>query len=234
MQKIVINVGKGPFSLSGKAFVEYIRCRDELGLDTGASGSLPDYIIIDDLKSIIRRDDPFLIEIVEEMGKDANGFNSDLQIIELPDGVNWEIRDIHKHEHIIFKTRDYNEVFDSLSIEKGSKEKDMQKKMVRVVINTKESYFSLSEQGFLKYMAYSIGIKEEVFCKLNDTLNMGNHVVKRIFDTIKRDDPNLVRVVEEIGENANGRDTDLKIVYIPYGTKWKVDDDHCKEKLIIG
>ena len=41
----------------------------------------------------IERNDPLLIQVVEELGKDANGDCADLQIVEIPDGVKWSIEE---------------------------------------------------------------------------------------------------------------------------------------------
>ncbi len=41
---------------------------------------------------------------------------------------------------------------------------------------------------------------------------------------IPRDDPELVRVVEEMGEKANGRCANLKVVEIPADVEWEIDE----------
>lgn len=41
---------------------------------------------------------------------------------------------------------------------------------------------------------------------------------------VARDDPILVRVVEELGETANGKYADLKIVEIPDDVKWQIEE----------
>ncbi len=41
---------------------------------------------------------------------------------------------------------------------------------------------------------------------------------------IKRDDPVLVQVVEELGKAANGSFADLKIIDVPAGTRWRIDE----------
>lgn len=40
----------------------------------------------------------------------------------------------------------------------------------------------------------------------------------------KRDDPLLIKVIEEMGEGANGTYAELKIVDIPDGTKYEIDE----------
>ena len=39
------------------------------------------------------RNDPVLVQVVEELGKDANGDYAELRIVEIPDDVKWEIDD---------------------------------------------------------------------------------------------------------------------------------------------
>lgn len=39
-----------------------------------------------------------------------------------------------------------------------------------------------------------------------------------------RDDPDLVAVVEELGETANGVYSELKVVEVPYGVLWDINE----------
>jgi len=48
----------------------------------------------------ISRDDPDLIAVVEELGKDANGECAKLKIIEIPDGIEWEIGEFNGDESV--------------------------------------------------------------------------------------------------------------------------------------
>lgn len=41
---------------------------------------------------------------------------------------------------------------------------------------------------------------------------------------IERNDPNLVKVVESLGEEVNGRFSCLKVIEIPDDVKWFIDD----------
>ena len=84
--KIVINTCFGGFSLSDEAENLYSKLTSR------------------DKKSFysrdIERDDPKLIQVVEELGKEANGLCADLSIVEIPDGVNWEINEYDGNETI--------------------------------------------------------------------------------------------------------------------------------------
>lgn len=42
--------------------------------------------------------------------------------------------------------------------------------------------------------------------------------------TLSRDDLDLVQVVKELGEKANGRYSSLKIVTIPNNVKWRINE----------
>lgn len=46
------------------------------------------------------RTDPLLVQVVEELGDEANGSCAELEIVEIPDGVSWEIDEYDGIEHI--------------------------------------------------------------------------------------------------------------------------------------
>lgn len=71
--KIVINSCFGGFGLSDKALNRY----KELG------GTLTN--------CQPNRDDPILVRVVEELGEDSWGFLAALKVVEIPDGIDWEI-----------------------------------------------------------------------------------------------------------------------------------------------
>lgn len=89
--KIVINKCYGGFGLSRKALDMYA---EKMGLNAGkwnANGSY--YIDGDFYDREIPRDDSVLVSIVEELGRDASGGFADLHVIEIPDGVDWQIEE---------------------------------------------------------------------------------------------------------------------------------------------
>jgi ATP-dependent Zn protease len=48
----------------------------------------------------IERNDLDLVKVVEDLGEEANGQFADLDIIEIPDNVNWEIDNYDGMEHV--------------------------------------------------------------------------------------------------------------------------------------
>ena len=48
----------------------------------------------------IKRDDPLLIEVVRNLGKAASGQFAALKIVEIPDGVEYEINEYDGNEHV--------------------------------------------------------------------------------------------------------------------------------------
>ena len=87
--KIVINTRYGGFGLSKEA----------LALYNERSRTVETYDFL------IKRDDPILVKIVEELGEAAGGFFSALKVVEIPDDVVWGIEEDGGHEWIAEKHR---------------------------------------------------------------------------------------------------------------------------------
>ena len=87
-QKIVICVKYGGFGLSKKAY-------ERLGLDWDDYGSAYNN----------KRDDETLVEVVECLGEKANGDHASLKIVEIPDGIEWQIEEYDGFEWIAEKHR---------------------------------------------------------------------------------------------------------------------------------
>lgn len=48
----------------------------------------------------VARDDPFLVQVVEELGDEANGAHASLKVVEIPDGIEWVIEEYDGNETI--------------------------------------------------------------------------------------------------------------------------------------
>jgi hypothetical protein len=87
--KIVINTRYGGFGLSKEA----------LALFNERSGAVVTY----DFN--IKRNDPILVEIVEQLGEAANGDFAELKVVKIPDDVQWTIEEYDGNEWIAEKHR---------------------------------------------------------------------------------------------------------------------------------
>jgi hypothetical protein len=56
----------------------------------------------------IKRDDPYLIQTVEDLGEAASGRCSDLKIVDIPDDVDWEIDEYDGMETVEEKHRTWD------------------------------------------------------------------------------------------------------------------------------
>jgi hypothetical protein len=91
IQYIVINDCYGGFDLSESAEALY----KEMAGITDA----------DWYSRNVARDDPYLVKIVREMGKEANGGYANLRIVEVPAGVEWDIAEYDGNEWVAEKHR---------------------------------------------------------------------------------------------------------------------------------
>lgn len=92
--KVVINTCYGGFSLSTMAEVAY---KDRANITD------PNWYYWD-----MARDDPILIHLVEELLEDANGDYAELKVVEIPDGVEWEICEYDGREWVAEKHRTWS------------------------------------------------------------------------------------------------------------------------------
>ena len=77
MRKIVINSCYGGFGLSEVGETLY---KERVGITD------PEWWYLD-----ISRDDPVLVQLVEEFGQDVQSKYAKLKVVEIPDDVQWEI-----------------------------------------------------------------------------------------------------------------------------------------------
>jgi hypothetical protein len=82
--KIVINTCHGGFGLSDQALKLYCERKG----------------ITQIYHWNIERDDPVLIEIIEEMGEASGGSYADLKIVDIPDDVFWQIEEYDGKEWV--------------------------------------------------------------------------------------------------------------------------------------
>lgn len=104
MKKIVINACHGGFGLSHEAMMRYAEIKG-IHLIWKQDRSLKHYYkdsVSDDnyFSDNIPRDDPALVQVVEELGDDAAGHYSELKIVEIPDDVEWHIAEYDGLEHV--------------------------------------------------------------------------------------------------------------------------------------
>jgi hypothetical protein len=78
MTKIVYNACYGGFGLSDEAEIRYRELTDNINNE--------DFDVYD-----IERTDPALVQVVEELGKKANGLSANLFITQLPTGTKYHI-----------------------------------------------------------------------------------------------------------------------------------------------
>lgn len=88
MREIVVNRCFGGFGLSEEAY-EY------MGLPWDGYGFTRD----------LPRDDPKLVACVKELGEAANGIFAELDIVAIPDDVDWEIQEYDGREWVAEKHR---------------------------------------------------------------------------------------------------------------------------------
>lgn len=129
MIKIVISKSYGGFGLSDLAYERYL---DLKGIkwykseDTSWMGTAYFTIPIEELSKIedddngvynldyflypndIDRTDPILVQVVEELGKKANGKYSSLKVVEIPDDVEWQIDEYDGSEWVAEKHRTWH------------------------------------------------------------------------------------------------------------------------------
>lgn len=104
--------------------------------------------------------------------------------------------------------------------------------MTKVVYNCCFGGFGLSDEAFSLYLTKK-GISHELADGKYSTHfvdDFGKHL--RYYD-ISRTDPFLVEVVEELGQYANGPCADLRIVDVPEGSEYRIDEYDGNERVMM-
>jgi hypothetical protein len=100
MTKIVYNGCYGGFSLSNTALRRYSELSGYGIKQEGEYVNLVDkndeYVYISDM-----RDDPILVQVVEELGEAANGDCAELYIVEIPAGTRYRIDEYDGNERVM-------------------------------------------------------------------------------------------------------------------------------------
>ncbi len=81
---------------------------------------------------------------------------------------------------------------------------------------TQDTYFNITKDEGLR--------KEHIECLKIPVLKNGDLIVDNHREYKARTCKNLIKVVKEMGEKANGKYSKLKIVKIPDGIKWDIDE----------
>ena len=101
-QKILINVCYGGFNLSNKA-AEWLAARGDEHAIAYLKGceEHPDRQYLVDSYKPVSRVHPPAIECVKTLGSaEASGFCAQVKIVEIPDGVKWDIEEYDGLEHV--------------------------------------------------------------------------------------------------------------------------------------
>ena len=97
MQRIVINKCYGGFGLSlaaGNRLVDLGKRTTNKKDNTKFSKDSKKWGVSNyDFEGGLERNDPLLVQVVEELGNEANGSFASLHIVEIPDEVEWEIEE---------------------------------------------------------------------------------------------------------------------------------------------
>ena len=110
--KVVINACFGGFCLSEKAMKRLIELVNDPKLKkeleehyTTRWAGRPKPFMLDSFDPKIPRNHPALVQVVEELGKEANGMFAELKVVEIPDDVEWEIEEYDGVEWVAEKHR---------------------------------------------------------------------------------------------------------------------------------
>ena len=112
--KIVINGDFGGFGLSHEAMMLYAKLKGITLLTKVSEYGFNNYYLdsIDNDNFFwdrdIERNDPCLVAVVETLGSQAAGDYADLQIVDVPDDVQWVLVEYDGCEHIAEKHRTWS------------------------------------------------------------------------------------------------------------------------------
>lgn len=94
--KVVINKCYGGFGLSDKAIERYLDLKVLKYTKEKDQYGWTNYHVEGDEEWYYRnipRDDTALVQVIEELGSEANGAYSNLRVVDVPDEVNWYVEE---------------------------------------------------------------------------------------------------------------------------------------------
>jgi len=112
--KVAINTCFGGFGISNLAFEKLLERKgitfDKVPAKYPIRGNDSDYYkagseqsdatYLSEYEFYEQRNDPDLIAVIEELGKDSWGWASELSIVDIPDDVEWHIHEYDGLEHV--------------------------------------------------------------------------------------------------------------------------------------
>ena len=114
------------------------------------------------------------------------------------------------------------------------KREEDSKEITEVVINICFGGFGLSEEGVREYLKRKgktlFVAKDRCFNHYYTSPDMTRESYFSEYD-IKRDDPDLVAVVKELGERANGDCASLRVVEVPANVDWTIEEYDGRESV---
>ena len=109
----------------------------------------------------------------------------------------------------------------------------LRRALVKIVINGDYGGFSLSDEAILEYgKRKGLNLVKDENTNWSISIFYKESVAKENYfedREIPRNDPDLVSVVEALGEAANGFAANLKIVEIPEDVDWYVEENDGRE-----
>lgn len=110
MTKVVINTCYGGFGLSNEAMRLYAKYAGYKTKEFEYYGTPYVQLVDDNDVEILPtwnfdRDDKVLVRVVEELGKVANDTYADLKIVEIPDAIEWDIKEYDGREWVAKRHR---------------------------------------------------------------------------------------------------------------------------------
>ena len=109
----------------------------------------------------------------------------------------------------------------------------LRRALVKIVINSDYGGFSLSDEAILEYgKRKGLNLVKDEHTSWSVSIFYKGTVAKENYfedREIPRNDPDLVSVVEDLGESANGFAANLKIVEIPEDVDWCIEENDGRE-----